>query len=107
MMGEDQILSLLMQGGPNVAFAMFLLWQYKEQQKRSDERETKNEVREKELRDRYDKVISDLQAREDAMRNEIVKEISDLDKRMSLLEQKLDIINKVVEEIKAKFQRVV
>jgi hypothetical protein len=40
------------------------------------------------------------------MRNDIVKEISDLDKRMSLLEQKLDIINKVVEEIKAKFLRV-
>lgn len=106
-MGEEQILSFLMQGGPNVAFAMFLLWQYKEQQKRADDRETKNEVREKELRDRYDKVIADLQAREDAMRTEIVKEISDLDKRMSLLEQKLDIINKVVEEIKAKFQRVV
>jgi len=105
-MGSDQIISLLMQGGPNVAFAMFLLWQYKEQQKRADDRETKNEVREKELRERYDKIIGDLYAREDAMRNDIVKEISDLDKRMSLLEQKLDIINKVVEEIKAKFLRV-
>jgi hypothetical protein len=105
-MGSDQIMSLLMQGGPNVAFAMFLLWQYKEQQKRADDRETKNEVREKELRERYDKIIGDLYAREDAMRNDIVKEISDLDKRMSLLEQKLDIINKVVEEIKAKFLRV-
>jgi len=105
-MGSDQIISFLMQGGPNVAFAMFLLWQYKEQQKRADDRETKNEVREKELRERYDKIIGDLYAREDAMRNDIVKEISDLDKRMSLLEQKLDIINKVVEEIKAKFLRV-
>lgn len=105
-MGTDQIISFLMQGGPNVAFAMFLLWQYKEQQKRADDRETKNEVREKELRERYDKIIGDLYAREDAMRNDIVKEISDLDKRMSLLEQKLDIINKVVEEIKAKFLRV-
>jgi thymidylate synthase len=105
-MGSDQIMSLLMQGGPNVAFAMFLLWQYKEQQKRADDRETKNEVREKELRERYDKIIGDLYAREDAMRNDIVKEISDLDKRMSLLEQKLDIINKVVEDIKAKFLRV-
>ena len=82
------------------------MWQNKEQQKRSDERETKNEVREKEMRERYDKIIGDLYAREDAMRNDIVKEISDLDKRMSLLEQKLDIINKVVEEIKAKFLRV-
>ena len=106
-MGEEQIISLLMQGGPNVAFAVFLLWQYKEQQKRADDRESKNEQREKDLRERYDRVIADLQAREDAMRSEIVKEISDLDKRMSRLEQKLDIINKVVEEIKAKFQRVI
>lgn len=106
-MGEDQILSLLMQGGPNVAFAMFLLWQYKEQQKRADDREIKNETREKELRDRYDKVIADLQAREDAIRSEIVKEISDLDKRMSLLEQKLEQINVIVAEIKNRFQRVV
>ena len=41
------------------------------------------------------------------MRTEIVKEITDLDKRMSLLEQKLDIVTKVVEDIKARFQRVV
>ena len=40
------------------------------------------------------------------MRNEIVKEINDLDKRMSLLEQKLEQINKIVEEIKARFVRV-
>ena len=59
------------------------------------------------MRDRYDKVIVDLQAREDAIRSEIVKEISDLDKRMSLLEQKLEQINRIVEEIKARFTRVV
>jgi len=106
-MGQEQVLGLILEGAPNLAFAVFLLWQYKEQQKRADDRETKNEVREKELRDRYDKVIADLQAREDAIREELVKEISDLDKRMCLLEQKLDIISKVVEEIKARFQRVV
>ena len=105
-MPEQDLMHLLMNGGSNVAFAMFLLWQYKEQQKRSDEREVKQETREKELRDRYDRVIVDLQAREDKMREEIVKEINDLDKRMSLLEQKLEQINKIVEEIKQKFIRV-
>ena len=85
-----------MQGGSNVAFAMFLLWQYKEQQRRSDKRE-------KDLRDRYDKVIVDLQSREDKMREEVVKEISDLDKRMSLLEQSLQNIQSIVEEIKRQF----
>ncbi len=90
------MLNALMQGGSNVAFAMFLLWQYKEQQRRSDKRE-------KDLRDRYDKVIVDLQSREDKMREEVVKEISDLDKRMSLLEQSLQNIQSIVEEIKRQF----
>ena len=103
---EQDIVHLLMNGGSNVAFGVFLYWQYMEQRKRSDERELKQEAREKELRDRYDKVILDLQAREDKMREEIVKEITDLDKRMSLLEQKIEHINKLVEEIKTKFIRV-
>lgn len=106
-MPEQDMIHLLMNGGSNVAFGVFLYWQYMEQRKRADERELKQEAREKELRDRYDKVIADLQAREDAMRVEIVKEINDLDKRMSLLEQKLDIISKVVEDIKQRFMRVV
>lgn len=106
-MPEQDILHLLMNGGSNVAFGVFLYWQYMEQRKRADEREAKQDARERELRERYDKVISDMQAREDAMRNEIVKEINDLDKRMSLLEQKLEQINVIVGEIKARFQRVV
>jgi len=96
---EEHMFNALMQGGSNVAFAMFLLWQYKEQQKRSDRRE-------KDLRDRYDKVIIDLQSREDKMREDVVKEISDLDKRMSLLEQSLQNIQNIVEEIKRQFVNV-
>lgn len=103
---EQDLMHLLMNGGSNVAFAVFLYWQYMQQQKRADERELKNEAREKELRDRYDRVIADLQQREDKMRSQIVKEINDLDKRMSLLEQKLEHISKIVDEIKAKFIRV-
>lgn len=105
-MPEQDILHILMNGGANAAFAAFLWWQNREQQRRADEREAKQEVKETQLRDRYDKVISDLQAREDKMRQDIVKEISDLDKRMSLLEQKIEQINKIVEEIKTKFVRV-
>jgi len=103
---EQDILQIMLNGGANAAFAAFLWWQNRDQQKRADDREEKQEAREKELRDRYDGVIRDLQAREDAMRGQIVKEINDLDKRMSLLEQKLESINKIVEEIKARFVRV-
>ena len=104
---EQELLSLLANGAPNVAFAMFLLWQYKEQQKRSDDREKRYEAQMIDVRARYDKVISDMQDKEDVMRQTLVKEINDLDKKVSLLEQKLDIISKVVDEIKASFTRIV
>jgi len=103
---EQEMMHVLMNGGANVAFAMFLLWQYKEQQRRADDREKKQEDRERELRERYDKVIETYRQNEEAMRSSIVKEINDLDKRLSLLEQKAESIMKIVEEIKAKFMRV-
>ena len=106
-MPEQDIFHILMNGGANAAFAAFLWWQNRDQQRRADDREAKQEAKEKELRDRYDKVILDLQAREDKMRGEIVKEINDLDRRMTILEQKLEHIAKIVEEIKARFQRIV
>lgn len=106
-MPEQDVIQILMNGGANAAFAAFLWWQNRDQQARADKREKKQELREQQLRDRYDKVIMDLQAREDAIRTEIVKEINDLDKRMSLLEQKLEQITIIVNEIKARFQQVV
>lgn len=106
-MPEQDVMQILMNGGANAAFAAFLWWQNRDQQARADKREKKQELREQQLRDRYDKVIMDLQAREDAIRTEIVKEINDLDKRMSLLEQKLEQITIIVNEIKARFQQVV
>ena len=105
-MPEQDLMHVIMNGGSNAAFAAFLYWQYIQQQKRADDRESKQEAREKDIRDRYDKVISDMQDREAQMRDTLVKEMNDLDKRMSLLEQKLEQINKVVEEIKARFVRV-
>ena len=105
-MPEQELVQILMNGGANVAFAAFLWYQNRDQQRRADEREAKAEVKEKELRDRYDAVILGLQAREDAMRQEIVKEISDLDKRLTLLEQKLEHISKVVDLIKATLMKV-
>lgn len=106
MLPEQELIQILMNGGANVAFAAFLWYQNRDQQKRADDRESKAEVKERELRDRYDKVIVDLQAREDKMREDVVKEIGDLDKRMTLLEQKLSHISQVVDEIKARFMRV-
>ena len=82
---EGEMLQLLMSGGANVAFAVFLYTQNKDLQRRADEREAKAEQKETELRARYDKVISDMHQKEETMRETIVQEMTDLDKRMSLL----------------------
>lgn len=103
---EPDIMQMLLNGGANLAFAIFLYSQNKDLQKRADEREEKQDRKEEELRARYDKVIADLQAKEDTIRRELVAEINDLDKRMSLLEQKTNMVAEIVQEIKNKFVRV-
>lgn len=103
---EQDILQLFLSGGSNVAFAGFLWYQYKEQQRRADDREQKAEAREREIRDRYDRVIADYQKKEEDTRKELVAEINDIDKRMALVEQKLDGVNVIVQDIKSKFLRI-
>jgi uncharacterized protein YlxW (UPF0749 family) len=103
---EENLLHLILNGGANVAFGLFLYMQNKELQKRADEREAKQDKKEEDLRARYDKVISDMQAREDTMRKELVSEINDLDRKVTMLETKLEHIYQIVDEIKARFLRV-
>ena len=103
---EPDIMQLFMSGGANFAFGVFLYMQNKDLQKRADARETKQEQKEEELRQRYDVVIKELQAKEETMRKELVKEVTDMDKQLSLLEQKVDMVSTIVQEIKAKFVRV-
>jgi predicted nucleic acid-binding Zn-ribbon protein len=103
---EGEMLQLLMSGGANVAFAVFLYTQNKDLQRRADEREAKAEQKETELRARYDKVISDMHQKEETMRETIVQEMTDLDKRMSLLEQSVTTLSTMISEIKASLIRV-
>ena len=71
---EQEAMNLLINGGANVAFAGFLFWQYKEQQKRADEREEKAEKKEEELRRRYDAVIADYRDKEEKVRQSLEKD---------------------------------
>ena len=114
---DEPVSQLLMNGGPNALFAMFLLWQYKDQQKRADERdkeqtrraderEAKHTADVKELRTRYDDVIKMYQEKEEKVRETLEKDMVDVDKRLSLLEQKVDHIVDIVQEIKQKFVRM-
>ena len=103
---EGEVVQLLMSGGANVAFAIFLYTQNKDLQRRADEREQKAEQKEVELRARYDGVIKDMQAKEEAIRETIVQEMTDIDKRMSLLEQSVTTLSTMISEIKASLMRV-
>ena len=103
---EGEVVQLLMSGGANVAFAIFLYTQNKDLQRRADEREVKAEQKEAELRARYDSVIQDMQEKEQAIRETIVQEMTDLDKRMSLVEQSLSTLSTMISEIKASLIRV-
>lgn len=103
---EAEIFQLLMSGGANVAFAIFLYTQNKDLQRRADEREAKAEVKEQELRARYDGVIKDMQEKEETIRQTIVQEMTDIDKRMSLLEQSVSTLSTMISEIKASLIRV-
>ena len=103
---EGDVVQLLMSGGANVAFAIFLYSQNKDLQRRADEREEKAEQKELELRARYDGVIKDMQANEETIRETIVQEMTDIDKRMSLLEQSVTTLSTMISEIKASLIRV-
>ena len=103
---EGDVVQLLMSGGANVAFAIFLYSQNKDLQRRADEREEKAEQKELELRARYDGVIKDMQAKEETIRETIVQEMTDIDKRMSLLEQSVTTLSTMISEIKASLIRV-
>ena len=93
---EPDVMQMIMSGGANVAFAIFLYQQNKDLQKRADEREAKQERKEEELRNRYDQVIRDLQTREETVRNELVNDVNNLDKRMSLLEQSITTLSTII-----------
>jgi len=103
---EPDVMQMIMSGGANLAFAIFLYQQNKDLQKRADEREAKQDRKEEALRARYDQVISELQAKEENLRKELVTDVNNLERRMSLLEQKVEMVVTIVNEIKAKFVRV-
>jgi tRNA C32,U32 (ribose-2'-O)-methylase TrmJ len=103
---EGEVVQLLISGGANAAFAVYLYTQNKDLQRRADEREAKQEQKEEQLRARYDKVISDMQLKEETIRETILQEVNDLDKRMSLLEQSITTLSTIISEIKASLIRV-
>ncbi len=103
---EGELLQMLMSGGANVAFAIFLYTQNKELQKRADSREAKAEQKIEELRERYDSVIADYKNKGVEVRDTIVREMAEFEKGISLIEQSMTNISTVIAEIKSALMRV-
>ena len=106
-MMEAQVIELLANGGANVAFAGFLLYQFYHQQKKLDERDGKFVEREDSLRARYDSVIQLYIEKEDKMRESVVQEIQGIDLQLNNLVSRVDevrtkvvILTETVQELK-------
>jgi len=103
---DEQLIQLILQGGANVAFALFLFHQNREQKVAFSERELKLESREQELIGRYEKKIDEQQIREDKGRESLNSEVKDMDKRVAVIETKLEAIFLILQEIKALYIKI-
>ena len=96
-MMETAVIDLMMNGGANVAFAGFLLYQFYHQQKKLDERDHKFVEREDSLRARYDAVVQLYIDKEDKMRESVVAEIQGIDNQLNNLVSSVDDIKTKVQ----------
>ena len=94
---EAAVIDLMMNGGANVAFAGFLLYQFYHQQKKLDERDNKFVEREDSLRARYDAVVQLYIDKEDKMRESVVAELQGIDLQLNNLDSKLDEVRTKVQ----------
>ena len=82
---EQELMSMMLQGGTNALFAGFLFWQNREQKNAFNAREIKLESREQQQRDRYEKKIDDQQGREDQVNAKLTSDVSVLDRRVAVI----------------------
>jgi len=109
-MDEMNLVDLLVNSSPLAGFAIYLVMQNKIMTKKVDTINDKSEIRsealterfesrESSLRDRYDKVISDLQLEKDSLKDESQATIS-------MLSSKLESLERQIGEIEKKFDRI-
>jgi peptidoglycan hydrolase CwlO-like protein len=108
-MDEASLMNLLTTAPPMAAFAMYLVYQNKGNVQRFDSLMEKQDVREKDLRSRYDKVISDLQQEKmdfkddaNAVRTTLSTKIEGINKQIDEMEKKFDRLLNVVDKIQEK-----
>lgn len=116
VMDDASIMNLLTTAPPMAAFASYLFYQNLGNVKRFDALMEKQDVREGALRDRYDRVISDLQSEKSELKDEhhnglqtlsskfeaMDRQIQDVEKKMDRLLISLDQITSSLQDLKMK-----
>jgi len=109
VMDEASLMNLLTTAPPMAAFAGYLFYQNLGNVKRFDALMEKQDVREQDLRSRYDKVISDLQREKSDIKDEandtkasLAIRIEGIDKQLDEMEKKFDRLIQTVDKIQEK-----
>ena len=105
------MIDILLNSSPLAGFAVYLVVQNKAMGKKVDEINDKSEARseaitnrfeerELALRDRYDKVISDLQSEKESIKDESQATIQ-------LMSQKLETLERHIQDVEKKFDQII
>ena len=105
------MIDILLNSSPLAGFAVYLVVQNKSMGKKVDEINDKSEARseaitnrfeerELALRDRYDKVISDLQTEKESIKDESQATIQ-------LMSQKLETLERHIQDVEKKFDQII
>jgi len=109
-MDETTLLDFFINSSPLAGFAVYLVMQNKSMTKKVDTINDKSEVRsealterfearETNLRERYDKVISDLQLEKESIKD-------DSQTTINMLSQKLDALERHIQDVDKKFDQI-
>ena len=110
-MDQASMIDILLNSSPLAGFAIYLVVQNKAMGKKVDEINDKSEARseaitnrfeerELALRDRYDKVISDLQSEKESIKDESQATIQ-------LMSQKLETLERHIQDVEKKFDQII
>tara|TARA_R110000744_G_scaffold160047_1_gene276267 strand:+ start:362 stop:742 length:381 start_codon:yes stop_codon:yes gene_type:complete len=109
LMDEASLMNLLTTAPPMAAFAGYLVYQNKGNVQRFDSLMEKQDVREQDLRSRYDRVIADLQQEKMDFKDEanhtkidLGMKIEGIDKQLDEMEKKFDRLLANVDKIQEK-----
>ena len=111
IMDQASMIDILLNSSPLAGFAVYLVVQNKSMGKKVDEINDKSEARseaitnrfeerELALRDRYDKVISDLQTEKESIKDESQATIQ-------LMSQKLETLERHIQDVEKKFDQII